>query len=313
MRSDIGQRRTPAPGKAPTGPKSPASWRLSTGDPIVAGLTVIEWLGGGAAHEAYLGWDEHLFAPVVVKVVRPDQTDHPGTRRGLLRETQMLGRLNHPVIVRGFRAVLDGPRPHLVLEHVDGPRLSSLLRRDGRLPLQQLLPLGLEMCSALHYLQSSGVVHLDVKPGNIIMGSPPRLIDLSLARPVEDALDLTRVVGTDAYLAPEQCDPPSSGTPGHPADIWGLGTTLFEAAAGYRPFDRGADDEDKPAAERFPQLEAEAFALPPTVPGQVAKPILACLRHDPAQRPTAADLAALLEPLVDQLPQPKIGGFKPRL
>ena len=107
-------------------------------------------------------------------------------------------RVNHPVLLRSFDAVLDGLRPHLVLEHLEGPRLSKLLVREyGPLPPEQLLPLALQLSSALHYLHQEGFVHLDVKPGNIIMGAPPRLIDMSVARSVASAGTLERVVGTD--------------------------------------------------------------------------------------------------------------------
>ncbi|MGH3356096.1 MAG: protein kinase domain-containing protein, partial [Nocardioidaceae bacterium] len=166
---------------------------------------------------------------------------------------------------------------------------------------------------ALHYLQSSGVVHLDVKPSNIIMGAPPRLIDLSIARTLQSAQRLNHVIGTDAYMPPEQADPGRVGAPGHAADIWGLGASLFEAAASYRPFDDGNHDDDAPVADRFPQLVNAPYELPPTVPVQVVKPIMASLEYDPGNRPTAAELAAHLEPLVDALPKPRLGGFKPKL
>ena len=116
----------------------------------------------------------------------------------------MLDTVRHPVIVRGFDAVLDGDRPHLLLEHLEGPRLSSLVRRHGPLALEQLLPLALELASALHYLAGRELVHLDVKPGNVVMGAPARLIDLSVARSVDEAAALRHVVGTDGYLSPEQ-------------------------------------------------------------------------------------------------------------
>ena len=99
-------------------------------------------LGGGSSYEAYLAFDDLRYSPVVVKIVRPDQVDDPHTLRGLEREVDTLGRINHPAIVRGFHAVLVGTRPLVVLENLDGPRLSSLIRRHGALPLQQLLPLG---------------------------------------------------------------------------------------------------------------------------------------------------------------------------
>jgi serine/threonine-protein kinase len=291
----------------------PNSWKRSEGDEIVAGCTVIEKLGGGTAYEAFRAFDDRLFAPVVVKVVRPHLALDSQTLRGLRREVDMVGRLNHPVIVRGFHAQTDGPMPYLALESLDGPRLSTLLRRYGTLPMEQLLPLGLEMCSALHYLRSAEVVHLDLKPSNIIMGAPPRLIDLSIARFAEDAAALDHVVGTDAYLSPEQADPPRSGSPGCPADIWGLGVTMFEALAGYRPFADGVKDTTAPPEQCWPQLTGEIAELPARVPDVVKKPILACLNRSPEARPIPQELAALLEPLVNALPKPRLNGFRPKI
>ncbi len=290
-----------------------SSWDFDDGDEIAPGRLAIQRLGGGSRFEAYLCWDEHLFAPVVVKIIRPDQVDHPAARRGLAREVATAQRLNHPVVLRAFDAVLDGPRPHVVLENLDGPRLSTLLRKYGPLPLEQLLPLGLEMCSALHYLAAESTVHLDVKPSNVIMGSPPRLIDLSIARTVDEAARLDHPVGTDAYMPPEQCDPPRTGFPGAPADVWGLGATLFEAVTGYQPFRRGVDDQDAPVEQRWPQIVEEPEPLPKRAPDVVTKPILACLDKNPANRPTAAELAQQLEPLVASLPKPVLGGFRPKL
>jgi eukaryotic-like serine/threonine-protein kinase len=290
-----------------------SSWLLGAGDEIVPGVRAERRLGGGERYEAYLGWHERLFAPVVVKVVRPDQVDDSSTLRGLRREVEMLDRLAHPVVVRSFDAALEGEKPHVVLEHLDGPRLSTLLRRFGPLALDQLLPLGLEMCSALHYLSTESVVHLDVKPSNIIMGSPPRLIDLSLARTLDAAAELDHVVGTDAYLAPEQADPPRTGSPGSPADIFGLGATLYEALTGLRPFAPGSRESAALPHEKWPQLVDDPAPLPRGVPDVVAAPVLACLERDPAARPTAAELADELHPLVEALPRPVLGGFRAKL
>jgi serine/threonine-protein kinase len=289
------------------------SWNLHEGDQVVEDCVVIELLGGGSAYEAYRAFDERLFAPVVVKIVRPHLVGDRATLRGLRREVETVGRLNHPVIVRGFHAVTDGPRPYLALESLDGPRLSTLLRKFGPLPMEQLLPLGLELSSALHYLRRSDVVHLDIKPSNVIMGAPPRLIDLSIARSVARAADLDHAVGTDAYMAPEQCDPPRTGRPGPEADIWGLGATMFEALAGHRPFADGSRDSSATPEQRWPQLVDGVAELPRRVPDAVRKPVLACLDPDPAARPTPRELAAMLEPLVAALPRPKLGGFRPKL
>lgn len=293
---------------------STSSWNLEQGDPISARLTTVELLGGGSAYEAYLAFDHLLYAPVVVKVVRPDQVHDASTLAGLERETDMVGDLAHPAIVRGFHAVLDGERPHLVLENLDGPRLSSLVRRHGHLPPQQLLPLGLELASALHYLRERDVVHLDIKPANIIMGAPPRLIDLSVARSSAEAAALTTVIGTDAWMAPEQCDPPTGGSPGFASDVWGLGASLFYAAAGYRPFPRDEEsgdsgDEDEPAVQH-PQLSLPHAPLPERVDPSLRKVIESCLTPDPAQRPLPAEIAGMLEPMLAALPRPRLAGFK---
>ena len=290
-----------------------ASWDLAQGDEIVPGLIAMKLLGGGSAYEAYLAFDQKLYAPVVVKVVRPDQVDDDSTLRGLERECDLLGMLNHPAIVRGFRADLEPPRPYVMLENLDGPRLSSLIRRHGPIPPQQLLPLGIELASAIHYLGEMGVVHLDIKPSNIIMGAPARLIDLSVARTIERASELIDPIGTDAYMAPEQCEPTPEQRPGYAADMWGIGATLFHALAGYPPFEPGSDADDASAEERWPQLVYDPMLLPEWVADDIAKPIQACLDPDPDRRPVPAELAEEFEPLMGALPKPRLGGWKPTL
>jgi serine/threonine protein kinase len=288
------------------------SWGFAEGDPITTELTAIKLLGGGSAYEAYLAFDEHTYGPVVVKVVRPEQVHDPKTLRGLRREVDTLTHVNHPAVVRALRAELEGERPHVVLEQLDGPRLSSLIRRYGPLPEQQYLPLGIEIASALHYLHRIGYVHLDVKPSNIIMGTPARLIDLSVARTVERAAQLDYPIGTDDYMAPEQCDPPVTGTPGPASDVWGLGATLFEAISGYRPFDDGSDSDTASLGEQFPQTVDLSYELPDRVPDDVAKAIYACLDPDPAQRPLPHQLAEALQPAFERAPRGRLAGFKVR-
>jgi serine/threonine protein kinase len=283
-----------------------ASWEFEEGAPIAPGRTILKPLGGGSRYEVFLVWDERLFALMVAKVIRPDQTDDDHARRELAREAELLERLAHPVIVRGFDAVVDGPHPHLLIEHLEGPTLRSLIKRGGPLPPQQLLPLTLHVAAAIHYLAEEQVVHLDVKPDNIVMGVPPRLIDLSVARPFERAARLSGAVGTDAYMAPEQCDTDTyAGRLGAPADVWGLGATVFHALTGKVPFPRpkGASRESEDPVARWPQLVDEPRPLPKRVPAALADVLLATLRKDPAERPSAAEVAMGLEPLVAALPR----------
>ena len=170
-------------------------------------------LGGGSAYEAYLAFDEVTYAPVVVKVVRPDQVADELQPARPAPRGRGAGRGQPPGGRARAAADVEGPRPHVVLEHIDGPRLSTLVRRYGPLQEQQYLPLAIEIASALHYFRAtSGYVHLDIKPSNIIMGAPARLIDLCVARTVDEAagLDLPdrhrRLHGARAVRAPDDRD-----------------------------------------------------------------------------------------------------------
>jgi serine/threonine-protein kinase len=287
------------------------SWGFGPGDRITSDLVTVKLLGGGSSYEAYLAFDEVTYGPVVVKVLRPGQVDDASSLRGLRREVQALSTVNHPVVVRGLRHELEGERPHVVLEQIDGPRLSSLIRRHGRLPEQQYLPLAIEVAGALHYLGRLGWTHLDIKPSNIIMGAPARLIDLSVARPLDAAAALTTEIGTDAYMAPEQCLPGRAGVPGPASDVWGLAATLFHAVAGYRPFDEG-DPSASDRNLRYPQLVDPPYELPEGTPHEVHKALLAGLEPDPGSRPMPHEFAEALEPVLARQPKARFAGFKTR-
>lgn len=283
---------------------SKESWALEQGDEIAPGRSVLKPLGGGHLYEVYLVWDDRLFAVMVAKLLRPDLAGDERARRGLAREAEALERLSHPVLLRGFDAALDGEYPHVLVEHLEGPTLRRLIKRTGPLPPQQLLPLALHVAAALHYLAGEEMVHLDVKPENIIMGIPPRLIDFSLVQPLERARRITGWIGTRAYMPPEQCAPGEAGQIGPASDVWGLGATLFHAIVGEPPFGRArSKDSDAPLEERFPQLTEEPRPWPSRVAPDLAESVSACLRKDPDERPTAAELALSLEPQVAALPE----------
>jgi serine/threonine protein kinase len=255
---------------APVSGRPRPTWGLREGDELAPGRSLLRRIGGGRRYETLLVWDEHRLAVLVAKVLRPDQARVPAALADLRHEAELLARLAHPVVVRGFGAVTDGRFPHLLLEHLEGPTLAELLEAHGALALEQLLPLGLHVASALHYLAGEGVLHLDVKPSNIVMGAPPRLIDLSVARTVAQAATLRSRVGTDAYMAPEQRAP--DGRIGPATDVYGLAGTLRRAA-------------------------------PRRPPRALASVIDAALDPDPGARPTAREFATALEPLVAALPQ----------
>lgn len=278
------------------------SWGFEQGDAITAELAALRPLGGGSAYEAFLAFDEITYGPVVVKVVRPNLVGDGSTMRGLSREIDALEHVRHPVVVRALRWEEQGARPHLVLEHVEGPRLSSLIRKYGALQPEQYLPLAIDLASALSYFRRVDAVHLDIKPSNVIMGAPAKLIDLSVMRPLAQAEALTSAIGTDAYMAPEQTVPPHTGTPCFASDIWGLGATLFHAIAGQRPFPDGDPDATQPG-ERFPQLLEAPGSLPPRTAPEVVKVVEAMLEDDPAARPLPEEVAEALRPALERLPR----------
>ena len=148
-------RGSPAPHPRGDRVRHDATGTSTEGDEIAPGLRAVRLLGGGRRYEAHLAWADHLRALVVVKVLRPARRrrrrarGHAAARRMLLR-----GSRTRCCCAR-FGAALDGERPHLVLEHIEGPRLSTLIRRYG-LNLEQLLPLALNLCSVLHYLAHGG-------------------------------------------------------------------------------------------------------------------------------------------------------------
>jgi eukaryotic-like serine/threonine-protein kinase len=302
-------------GAPPLEHRARPTWGLREGDEIAPGRTILRRIGGGRRFEVFLVWDDRRLAMLVAKVLRPDHVEHPEGLHELAREADALARLGHPVVVRGFDAVLRGRFPHLLIEHLEGPTLHELLderggdeaagRGSGRgLPLEQLLPLGLHIASALHYLAGEGMVHLDVKPENIVMGAPPRLIDLSVARTVAEAAALRHPTGTDAYMAPELCAAGAAGPIGPPADVFGLAATLQHALTGAPPFPRPPGTrESRDPAVRFPQLVAAPAELPRRTPPELARALAGGLARDPAERPTAVGFASALEPLVGRLPR----------
>jgi serine/threonine protein kinase len=266
-------------------------WDLAEGDEIVPGRLALRLLGRGHLYETYLAWDDRLFSIVVAKVVRRDRLDDTDSMDAFRSEDEVLAKLSHPMLVRSFGSVVDGPRPHLVLEHLEGPSLETLIRKYAPLPLEQILPLAIDLCSVLHYMEAEEILHLDVKPGNVIMSAAPKLVDLSLATPIERARRFSGPVGTEGYMAPEQIDQELRPTLGPGTDVWGLGMTVYEALTGDSPFPEGSNPSDPlPPAP-----------LPRGVPPEVAEALLRCLHPNVTARPRASELALALRPAVEEL------------
>lgn len=296
-----------APAAVPTR-RDKDGWGFAEGEEIVSGRRALSCLGGGSRYEVWLAIDERLLTVVAMKLLRPSHAPDDGCRKEMQDEAELLQSLHHPGIVRLLDVEPEGERPHMVLEHLDGSSLRRQIKRGGWLAPDQVLPLALHICSALHYLHGMGYVHLDIKPDNVIMASPPRMIDLSIARTFARAARTRGLLGTYAYMAPEQCLPGRRGTIGPAADVWGLGMILYEASTGRYPFSRKprtADLPSDPIAREafFPQLGEAIAPYPEFVPRALADTIDACLALDPDARPTPLEVALRLEELIAALPK----------
>lgn len=272
-----------------------SSWHLAPGDEVAPGCLVVASLGGGKRFEVFSAFDTRMLAKVVVKALRPDALERPRTLAAVRREIAILERLDHPHIVRCFHATADGDRPYLALERAAGRTLTAVVKRGGPREPSEAVSVGLALASSAHYLSEQGIIHLDIKPSNVILSAPIRLIDFSLAREFDQVQDLTVPVGTTAWMAPEQCDPARSGGPSSATDVWGVGATIYYAVSGRRPFPSAADDGG--VEEKYPQLTTTPRPLPDATPAALGELVMSMLRMDPKDRPSARDVHRRLSEL----------------
>jgi serine/threonine protein kinase len=270
------------------------------------GYRTIELLRRGRDLDVYDVWSEERACRCVIKSVRPDRLHRDGARRRLLDEGRLLRRLTHPHIVRAYE-VAEEPVPMVVMETLTGETVGHMIDREAVLSATELAQLGLHLCSAIRYLHGHGILHLDLKPSNVIAEcGRAKLIDLSVARPPGPA---HAGIGTHYYLSPEQA---RGGVLGPAADVWGIGVVLFEAATGEPAFDdpdaSDDDDEDLDYDESgsesldegdYPQLTVAARRIDELrpVPRELADLVAACLDPSPELRPSVDELMRRLEPL----------------
>ena len=263
---------------------------LGEGELLAPGYWVVAPLNRGRVLDVYDVWSEERACRCVAKVLRPDRIENRRARGGLLREGRILERLTHLHIVRAYET-LEGPRPVVILETLTGPTLTYIIvHRRRRLRLSSVVLLGLHLCSAIHYLHRQGLLHLDLKPSNIVSSlGLAKVLDLNLARPPGRG---RRGVGTRQYMAPEQArgDLLTEAT-----DVWGIGAVLFHAATGSPPF-------KAEAGRKYQQLErrADSVRAHRRVPVAFAAAVDRCLDPEPSRRPTIDELAKLLNDLMHE-------------
>ena len=254
---------------------------------------LLERIGSGGMGVVWLARDEVLRRRVAVKELHhgwgsSDRTVAEGRERSL-REARAAAALHHPNIVAVYDTVEHDGRPWIVMELVAGRSLKEIVVEDGPLPVERTVGIGLQLLSALQAAHAAGITHRDVKPANVLIcdGDVVRLTDFGLAT-MPDAETLTEtgvVLGTPGYLAPEQAN---GQTPGPPADVFGLGATLYYAVEGVGPFHRDG---------YLPMLAAYARhdLRPPQHAGALGPAILRLLAVDPAKRPSAEQARDMLQ------------------
>jgi serine/threonine protein kinase len=200
---------------------------------------IVACLRRGERTTVYRGWQSDAERAVALKVVNPDCLGRADVLQRFKQEAELSLQLDHPHVVHVYTYGEENHQPYLVMEWVDGRSLKEELAARGRLPPDDAATIAVHVARALDYLHRQGIVHRDVKPSNILLGSDgqARLSDFGVAV-LSGQAPPTLGVGTAAYLAPEQ----TSQEPADPrSDIYSLGIVMFEMLTGRTPFE--ADDE----------------------------------------------------------------------
>ena len=274
---------------------------------LVAGrYRLLSPLGTGGMGTVWRAVDEVLGREVAVKEVTfphgLSDRDREVLRERTRREARAAARLDHPSAVTVYDVVEEDGSPYLVMELVEARTLSEVVRSDGPLSPQRTAQVGLALLGALETAHRQGIVHRDVKPGNVLLGpgddaSPGRVVltDFGIASTAGDSSITSTglLLGSPSYIAPERA---RGLPPGPPSDLWSLGATLFTAVEGRPPYDGGGD----------PLLTVTAVVTgehePFVAAGPLAPVLEGLLEREPEQRLTAQQARAALLPVAASTP-----------
>jgi hypothetical protein len=267
----------------------------ATSPTVVAGRYVLHrTLGVGGAAVVYEATDTRLDRSVAVKLLR-DTSGDATARKRFVSEARLLAGLSHPHLVQVLDAGIDEDHPYLVLELIRGRTLGDAMSHG--LPAAQLAEIGVDLAEALAHAHESGIVHRDVKPDNVLLTTDgtAKLADFGIARLVDGTLHHTHtgmLVGTVAYLAPEQVTGDPTGTA---VDVYALGLVLLEALTGCRAYPGMSIESALARLSRPPNV-------PESLPTGWPQLLRAMTARDPAARPTARQVAERLRALETAAP-----------
>ncbi|KQS66870.1 Stk1 family PASTA domain-containing Ser/Thr kinase [Modestobacter sp. Leaf380] len=246
-------------------------------------------LGRGGMAEVHRGRDLRLGREVAVKVLRSDLARDPSFQVRFRREAQASASLNHPAIVAVYDTGEDrtttGATPYIVMEYVEGETLRDVLRREGQLPPERAMSLTADICAALDFSHRNGIVHRDVKPGNVMITpqGTVKVMDFGIARAVSDSAatmtSTAAVIGTAQYLSPEQAR--GEGVDAR-SDVYSAGCLLYELVTGAPPF-----TGDSPVAVAYQHVREDPrtpSSINPVVPPELDAILLKAMSKNPANR-----------------------------
>lgn len=248
---------------------------------------ILDAIGQGGMGRVFKAEHVMMGREVAIKVL-PREKSTPETEAAFRREIRMLGRLDHDNLVRALDAGHDGKVYYLVTELIDGLDLRKQVRRYGVLDEVTAASVIVQAARGLAYAHEKGLVHRDVKPGNLLVTTDGRVkvLDLGLAGSImeEESTRLGRVIGTMDYMAPEQIRAPDKAGP--QADIYGLGCTLYYALVGEVPFPGGTREEKARRQLSEPPPPIRRFA--PQASKAFCAVVEAMMQKDPADRVASA-------------------------
>lgn len=264
-----------------------------------------ETIGFGGMSEVHLARDHRLQREVAIKILRADLARDPSFYLRFRREAQNAAALNNPAIVAVYdtgEAHTDaGPLPYIVMEYVDGDTLRDILRLNGPMEPMRAMQVIADVCGALNFSHTKGIIHRDVKPANVMItrNGTVKVMDFGIARAISDSTNTVTqtatVIGTAHYLSPEQArgekvDPRS--------DIYSLGCVLYELVAGQPPF-----TGDSPVSVAYQHVKEDPLPpsqIAPAVPPALDAIILKAISKNPANRyQTAEEMRADLQRAID--------------
>ncbi len=266
---------------------------MTNGTSIVGRYRIEGRLGVGGMSTVQLAFDQRLERYVAIKLLAEHLADDPTFVSRFRREALSAARLVHPNIVQVFDFGFDErARQHfIVMEHVPGHSCAELLRDHGPMEVEQAVDVVTQACRGLDYAHRNGVVHRDVKPGNLLVSDSDvvKLADFGIARATDQSsiTQVGSVLGTAAYLAPEQARGEEAGPR---ADLYSLGVVAYQLMTGRLPYEASSLSELALKQQREPPASVDE--LNPRVPPELADAISSALALDQEDRPDTAMLLA---------------------